>query len=332
MTVHTTHHRQPGAPALSPGGDRFADWTRSPLGLLVPPRQRRHYELPVAVEFFAGAGGFGCGLHQAGFHVAAAVELDFDAATTYMVNLAVPGVQMHFDNPERAQAFERHLAKAMKLKLDRGGNLVVPDGYVHRGPLAGSGWISGYGRPHDPASHPNEFLAEINKPPAHPFGCEQFFVADVRHLTGAQILDTLGLDVGDVALVTGGPPCQGFSMAGRRQVMDPRNSLVFEFARLICEIRPRAFVMENVVGLTSMVTPEGIPVVDAFTKALDDGGYGEYEALRRSLGISPGARGAVRGAKRVRHTRPDGAEETEPADGGPEEEQLDLFGPDVALR
>ncbi|SNT65674.1 DNA (cytosine-5)-methyltransferase 1 [Asanoa hainanensis] len=329
--MHTTNHRGPGASSpLPPGSDRVAGWTRSPLGLLVPPRPRRRYELPVAVELFAGAGGFGCGLHQAGFHVAAAVEMDLIAATTYMVNLAVPGVKVHFDGPEREEAFERHLAKAMGLKLDGDGNLVAPEGYVHRGPLAGSGWISGYGRPHDPGSYPNDYLADTNRPPAHPYGCEQFFVADVRNLTGAQVLDALGLDVGDVALVTGGPPCQGFSMAGARDVMDPRNSLVFEFARLICEIRPRAFVMENVPGLASMVTPEGIPVVDAFSKALDDGGYGEYEALRRSLGITPGVRAGVRGAKRVRHASPDGAE---PTHGSPDEEQqLDLFGPDLAVR
>jgi hypothetical protein len=57
-------------------------------------------------------------------------------------------------------------------------------------------------------------------------GCEHFWVADVRNLTGAHILAELGLERGEVDVVVGGPPCQGFSKANKnRSVMDPRNSL-----------------------------------------------------------------------------------------------------------
>ncbi len=55
--------------------------------------------------------------------------------------------------------------------------------------------------------------------------------------------------MGVIDVVIGGPPCQGFSSIGRRQQLDPRNYLVHEFARWVCEIRPRYFVMENVPGL-----------------------------------------------------------------------------------
>lgn len=55
----------------------------------------------------------------------------------------------------------------------------------------------------------------------------------------------------EIDLVFGGPPCQGFSHMGLRDAKDPRNTLVDEFARLIVEIRPKAFVMENVSGLLS---------------------------------------------------------------------------------
>ena len=47
----------------------------------------------------------------------------------------------------------------------------------------------------------------------------------------------------------GGSPCQGFSLIGRRDVDDPRNMLLLEFARLISEIRPKYFVLENVEGI-----------------------------------------------------------------------------------
>ncbi|MEG3975289.1 DNA cytosine methyltransferase [Microcoleus sp. herbarium8] len=56
----------------------------------------------------------------------------------------------------------------------------------------------------------------------------------------------------EVDLVTGGPPCQPFSTAGKRgSVGDPRGSLFMEFIRIVDEIKPRFFIMENVKGLLS---------------------------------------------------------------------------------
>jgi DNA (cytosine-5)-methyltransferase 1 len=56
------------------------------------------------------------------------------------------------------------------------------------------------------------------------------------------------LDTPTCDVIAGGPPCQGFSSAGRRQPCDHRNSLVGVFARLIAKAKPRAFVFENVEG------------------------------------------------------------------------------------
>lgn len=74
----------------------------------------------------------------------------------------------------------------------------------------------------------------------------------------ASIADLDGKDIrnlaehkGEIDLVFGGPPCQGFSNMGLRDTGDPRNSLVFHFARLVAQLSPRAFVMENVTGLNS---------------------------------------------------------------------------------
>ncbi len=263
-------------------------WDRSPLGLVIPPRVRRRYELPVAVDLFAGAGGFSMGFHQAGFHVAAASDAWPTAAMTYLVNLARYGhVNLYFDTPEREADFtcavEHMLRLDAKSRRKHEGLIGGQEEWAKRGPMsvAGSGWIAG-------------------QPPSVR-GCEHYFLYDIRNLTGEIILDALGLDVGEVAVVMGGPPCQGFSAAGKRNVMDPRNSLVFEFARLVCEIMPRTFVMENVPAIESMVTPEGVPVLDAFALAVSDGGYGEYDALRRALrGLD--ARTGVRGAKRAKGT------------------------------
>ncbi len=74
--------------------------------------------------------------------------------------------------------------------------------------------------------------------------------SDITTVRGLDLLAQLGLKPGDVDVVAGGPPCQGFSMIGKRALDDPRNALVREFVRVVGEVRPRAFVFENVQGLT----------------------------------------------------------------------------------
>jgi len=56
---------------------------------------------------------------------------------------------------------------------------------------------------------------------------------------------------GEIDVIFGGPPCQGFSTMGKRDVADVRNSLVYKFADLIGSIQPRYFVMENVPGMAA---------------------------------------------------------------------------------
>lgn len=68
----------------------------------------------------------------------------------------------------------------------------------------------------------------------------------------------------ELALVVGGPPCQGFSWAGRRQVGDRRNHEVACFAQMVLALRPLAFVMENVRGILA----NGKAQLNAATRAL----------------------------------------------------------------
>ena len=76
----------------------------------------------------------------------------------------------------------------------------------------------------------------------------------VYELDNKQIAQLLPKGVSEIDLIFGGPPCQGFSNMGLRDTQDPRNSLIFHFARLIKSIRPKAFVMENVPGLNMGAT------------------------------------------------------------------------------
>lgn len=68
--------------------------------------------------------------------------------------------------------------------------------------------------------------------------------------TAAEIREKSKIGERDIDVVFGGPPCQGFSLMGKRELDDPRNSLVFHFLRLVLELKPKYFVMENVRGMT----------------------------------------------------------------------------------
>jgi len=72
---------------------------------------------------------------------------------------------------------------------------------------------------------------------------------DIREVTAKEILKECFLQVGELDLLDGSPPCQGFSIAGKRQVSDNRNDLTMEFIRLINGLQPKVFVMENVKGM-----------------------------------------------------------------------------------
>lgn len=72
----------------------------------------------------------------------------------------------------------------------------------------------------------------------------------VEGLSANEIRRVAGIGDAVVDCVFGGPPCQGFSMIGRRVLDDPRNSLVLEFVRIVAELKARTFVFENVKGLT----------------------------------------------------------------------------------
>jgi DNA (cytosine-5)-methyltransferase 1 len=72
---------------------------------------------------------------------------------------------------------------------------------------------------------------------------------DIRTVTGKQIMESCGIKRRGLDLLDASPPCQGFSTAGRRSVNDSRNDLFREFARLVRELEPKTFVMENVSGL-----------------------------------------------------------------------------------
>ena len=75
---------------------------------------------------------------------------------------------------------------------------------------------------------------------------------EIENITSEEILDACKLRPLDAALVIGGPPCQPFSLAGKREGLnDPRGKLLKEFIRVVRDVLPVGFVIENVKGLVN---------------------------------------------------------------------------------
>jgi DNA (cytosine-5)-methyltransferase 1 len=141
---------------------------------------QERYRRPIAIDLFAGIGGFSLGFEQAGFDVAVAVEYD-------PVHAAV-----HAYNAPLTQVICADLSAISSEQIA---------------------------------------AAVMNSP--HIAG---------RTAAGAMI---------DIDVIFGGPPCQGFSTMGKRLIDDTRNQLVFHFFRVIRDLRPKYFVMENVPGINA---------------------------------------------------------------------------------
>ncbi len=82
-------------------------------------------------------------------------------------------------------------------------------------------------------------------------------------------LEERGVDIRDIDLVIGGPPCQSYSTVGKRQY-DNRAKMYKEYRRLLSIIRPKLFVFENVLGLLTMKNDKGSPVINDVEKSFSD--------------------------------------------------------------
>ena len=94
---------------------------------------------------------------------------------------------------------------------------------------------------------------------------------DIREISVKDILDAT--DHREISVVCGGPPCQGFSGAGRRDINDPRNSLFMDFVRVVGALKPKYFVMENVPGILNMKNAEDRKVIEIIREEFNKIGY-----------------------------------------------------------
>lgn len=80
----------------------------------------------------------------------------------------------------------------------------------------------------------------------------KYYQGDINQLKETERLkEFLGEDISNIDVVTGGPPCQGFSLAGKRNSDDIRNKLIHSYIEVLQQVQPKYFVMENVLGILS---------------------------------------------------------------------------------
>jgi DNA (cytosine-5)-methyltransferase 1 len=111
----------------------------------------------------------------------------------------------------------------------------------------------------------------------HPGG--KSLLADLNRVSLHRIETEFQAKAETIDVVVGGPPCQGFSTVGKRDVSDPRNMLWRSFHQLVNEIRPAYFVVENVEGLNVM---EKGGVRDRIIEEFSSIGYGTKATLLRA--------------------------------------------------
>lgn len=113
---------------------------------------------------------------------------------------------------------------------------------------------------------------------------------DISKVSGSKILQMARLKVEDVDVIIGGPPCQGFSVSGKRMIDDERNVLYKSFVRIVSELKPKVFVMENVPGIVKLFGGQvGKQVVEDFAsigydvkmKILSSDNYGVPQQRKR---------------------------------------------------
>jgi DNA (cytosine-5)-methyltransferase 1 len=174
------------------------------------------------ISLFTGAGGLDLGLEEAGFKTLLANEIDPDACETLRQNQIL--------NRQDKSKFDAWFAEQTNQRCYKGV---------------------------DPSTISQLRLRLLNtKNKKSYLEGTKILEKDIRDMTSKEVLKFAGKKRGDVDLIAGGPPCQPFSRAGKRESVKSATGRLFkEFVRIVADVRPRWFLFENVKGLIITKTP-----------------------------------------------------------------------------
>jgi DNA (cytosine-5)-methyltransferase 1 len=123
----------------------------------------------------------------------------------------------------------------------------------------------------------NEFDKQIGEAFKFNFPKAKTLIDDIKNVDFKSVLTSMNIEPGEVDVIAGGPPCQGFSMANRKRIEeDERNLLFLEFVRAVKEVQPKCFLIENVMGMTAekvAIKLRERSVVDSMTEYFKELGY-----------------------------------------------------------
>lgn len=181
------------------------------------------------IELFAGCGGLSLGLEKAGFSLAIANELSPMAAETFAYNLLGEDLE---------QLASQELAPKNTFWLSSSFGELKPR--LRENPFQYPKLGDGYSTiPADPTQLEGKLVI------ANIIQLNEFLIKNPAYLSA--IKSNFGK--GGIDLISGGPPCQGFSLAGLREKDSDKNSLPWEFAKFAELIQPKFVVLENVSGI-----------------------------------------------------------------------------------
>jgi DNA (cytosine-5)-methyltransferase 1 len=227
------------------------------------------------IELFAGCGGLSLGLKSVKSKLLLANELSPMASETFAYNFFSEDLDALANNPSSILRPLRTKWLSSKYKLPRLAERLRenPQEYPPLGEEAGDLPSSGIGLE---GSLVVGSIVDLNK-----------WLNDKRNKQALKYLKK-GFGDGHVDLVSGGPPCQSFSMVGMREYSNARNVLPWEFAKFVELVQPKFALLENVTGILRPFQVEGkkiyawFEVAQAFAqiqreknKAIgqDEGGY-----------------------------------------------------------
>ena len=117
-----------------------------------------------------------------------------------------------------------------------------------------------------------EINDSANKIYAENFPDSSLLGTDIKNITDAEVRSWVER-FGGIDILIGGPPCQGFSLAGKRNPNDERSELFQHYIRIVNILHPKVFVMENVRLMTSMKDPNGNLFIDKIIDGYKNIGY-----------------------------------------------------------
>lgn len=192
------------------------------------------------IELFAGCGGLSLGLETAGFKLLIANELSPMASETFAYNHLNADLTGQENIKKVFWISSLHPRKNIEARLKENPNDAVGLKDCHYSDLI--------------EMNPSE--QELNR---------SLLIGSIIDLNrilekkGGSLQRRLrgGLGEGNVDLVSGGPPCQSFSLAGMRDHSNLRNNLPWEFARFVERVKPKIVLLENVTGILRPFTING---------------------------------------------------------------------------